>query len=530
MILGVVVYVWMTDTPAQAHWLEPAERTWLETTLAQEQRVKQTSSPKGTAAVFLHGPTLLLAFSKFCVLLAFFGVTLWLPQIVRGLGTLSNVETGFVTALPYLCAAIGSVLVGRSSDRSGERALHIALPAFVGALGFLAASITNNPYLAMTALCVATTGLWISNTVFWTLPTAILAGTPAAAGLALINSVGNLGRLFRAVLHRLDQGQHRQLCSGIGHAGRIPGPQRRHRPNYRPRDRTPRRGLGRSGPMSAVIMPRRTVLAAAAGLVAGGSAHAAARLPRGVCDTHVHVLDPERFPFSPRRRYTPGSATVARLREWHDRLHIDRVVVVQNSVYGSDHACLLDALQQLGLPRARGVATIGDSTTADEIAALDRAGVRGTRLNLEVGRDRNLAGAEALLRGAAARMPPHWHVHINAALPVIAGLAASIQALPGPVVLDHFAHIETEGGPRQDGADAVVALLQSGKAYVKLSGPYQISRQPDYAGHRPDRADAGGGRTRPGHVGQRLAAYRRAGRPRTRRWRSSSRFGPKTMP
>ena len=200
--LGVMAYWWLTDRPEVAAWLQPEERAWLSATLAEEARVKQAKAagPSRTLAVFTHGPTLLLAFSKFCVLLAFFGVTLWLPQIVRGLGSLTTMQTGLVTALPYICSAIGSVLVGRSSDRTGERGLHIAIPAFIGALGFGAAALTANPYVAMAALCVAATGLWISNTVFWTLPTAILVGTPAAAGLALINSVGNLGGFFGPAL------------------------------------------------------------------------------------------------------------------------------------------------------------------------------------------------------------------------------------------------------------------------------------------------------------------------------------------
>lgn len=201
IFLGVMCYVWLTDHPDQASWLAPEERAWLSSALAEELRVKQRrGAPARIIAVFLHGPTLLLAFSKFCVLLAFFGVTLWLPQIVHGLGKLTNFETGLITALPYLCAATGSVLIGRHSDRSGERGLHIAIPAFIGALGFGVAALTNNPYLAIIALCTATTGLWISNTMFWTLPTAILAGAPAAAGLALINSVGNLGGFFGSTL------------------------------------------------------------------------------------------------------------------------------------------------------------------------------------------------------------------------------------------------------------------------------------------------------------------------------------------
>ena len=194
IVLGVIALRWLTDRPEEASWLRAEERNWLSATMTEEARQKaERPGPQRTAGVFLHGPTLLLAAAKLCVLLAFFGITLWLPQIIRAFSGATRLETGALTALPYACAAVGSILVGRSSDRSGERGLHIAIPAFVGALGFGAAALTNEPYLAMAALCVAATGLWVSNTVFWTLPTAILAGTPAAAGLALINSIGNFG-------------------------------------------------------------------------------------------------------------------------------------------------------------------------------------------------------------------------------------------------------------------------------------------------------------------------------------------------
>ncbi|MGH7105910.1 MAG: MFS transporter [Acetobacteraceae bacterium] len=194
VVLGVMALRWLTDRPEEATWLRAEERAWLASTMAEEARRKGARpGPRRTAAVFLHGPTLLLALAKLCVLLAFFGITLWLPQIIHAFSGATRLETGLLTALPYACAAVGSILVGRSSDRRGERGLHIALPAFLGAVGFGAAALTSDPYVAMTALCLAATGLWVSNTVFWTLPTAILAGTPAAAGLALINSVGNFG-------------------------------------------------------------------------------------------------------------------------------------------------------------------------------------------------------------------------------------------------------------------------------------------------------------------------------------------------
>lgn len=195
VIIGAVTLVWLTERPQDAKWLQPDEREWLVTKINDELRAKESRShsPVRVRDVFVHGKTLAFACSKFCVLLAFFGITLWLPQIVKSIGSLSTFEVGVASAIPYVFSAIASVLIGRRSDRTGERKWHIALPAFLGALGFVVASLTTNPWGAMAALCVAATGWWVSNTVFWTLPSAMLSGTTAAAGIAFINAFGNLG-------------------------------------------------------------------------------------------------------------------------------------------------------------------------------------------------------------------------------------------------------------------------------------------------------------------------------------------------
>jgi ACS family tartrate transporter-like MFS transporter len=194
--LGIIAIWWLTDRPEEARWLEPEERSWLSSILKSEAETRSRISPVSVGKVFTHGPTLAFAASKFCVLLAFYGIALWLPQIVKSIGHLSILQTGFVTAIPYLCAAIGSILVGRSSDRTGERPKHIAYPAFVGAAGFVIAAYCTNPYLGMAGLCIAATGIWCANTIFWTMPAALLSGVSAAAGFALINSIGSLGGLF----------------------------------------------------------------------------------------------------------------------------------------------------------------------------------------------------------------------------------------------------------------------------------------------------------------------------------------------
>ncbi|GLR88751.1 MFS transporter [Bradyrhizobium iriomotense] len=193
VVLGVVALWWLTETPREATWLAPDEREWLTRQIEAEGRAKAHPKLAKWSDVFTNGPTWILSFSKFCVLLAFFGVTLWMPQIVKGMGNLSNTQAGLVTAIPYIFATIASIYVGKRSDRTGERGKHIAIPSIIGAVGFLVAGFSENPYVGLLGLCVALSGLWVANTVFWTLPARILSGASAAAGIALINSIGNLG-------------------------------------------------------------------------------------------------------------------------------------------------------------------------------------------------------------------------------------------------------------------------------------------------------------------------------------------------
>jgi len=195
-LLGVAALWWLTDTPEKAEWLEPDERSWLSRTIREETERKLKTSPSSVAAVFLHGPTLVLTLSKFCVLLAFYGIAFWMPQIVKAMGHLSLMQTGVVTAVPYIFAVIGSALVGRHSDRTGERRWHIAIPAFIGLVGFMVSAKAGNPIVSMVGLCLAAMCIWCSNTIFWTMPASMLTGASAAGGIALINCVGSLGGFF----------------------------------------------------------------------------------------------------------------------------------------------------------------------------------------------------------------------------------------------------------------------------------------------------------------------------------------------
>lgn len=207
----------------------------------------------------------------------------------------------------------------------------------------------------------------------------------------------------------------------------------------------------------------------------------------GACDTHVHVFDPARFAYAARRRYTPGSATVADLAAHLSALGLSRVVIVAASVYGTDNRCLKAALLALGPDRARGVAEIGEETSHSEIRALDQAGVRGARLNLEVDRQRDPALARGRLLSLARRIPRHWRVCLYGSLDLLAALRDDIAALACPPVIEHFGMARVaDGGTAAPGFASLVGLLRESGAFIKFSGPYQIAGDgPDYASAAP---------------------------------------------
>jgi predicted TIM-barrel fold metal-dependent hydrolase len=241
-------------------------------------------------------------------------------------------------------------------------------------------------------------------------------------------------------------------------------------------------------------MTRREVLggAAAAGLAASGMTAAetavAIEVPPGACDCHVHVVgDQQRFPMAPDRVYTPPAASPNELLALQRRLQFDRVVIVQPSFYGVDNAATLDGLRQLGPLRARGIAVIDDKTSPAALDDMVRAGIRGIRLNLETTGEIDAAASGRKLQAAIRQIAGRgWHVQIYTRLPVIAALAAELAAVPVPLVIDHFAGAQAALGSQQPGFDALLALVRSGRAYVKISGAYRVSRlAPDYADAAP---------------------------------------------
>jgi len=210
-------------------------------------------------------------------------------------------------------------------------------------------------------------------------------------------------------------------------------------------------------------------------------------VPAGACDCHTHIFgDSRRFSFTPSRAYTPETASIEEMRALHRTLHTDRVVIVQPSVYGTDNACTLDAIRQLGSD-ARGVAVIDDKTPDAALDKMARGGIRGIRVNLEAAGLTDPAAGRRRLQAAIQRVKSRtWHVQVYTRLSVIKGLEDQVLASPIPIVFDHFGGAEASLGVRQPGFDALLNLVRTGHAYVKVSGAYRSSTQlPDYADVAP---------------------------------------------
>jgi len=191
ILLAFVVLGYLTDKPAGADWLDADERQWLGDTLDEERRHREAVKKFGLVEALVNPRVLLLSLVYFGDVAALYGMGFWLPQI---LGPLHLSPLGYIGALaiPYAVGAVGMVLWVKSSDRTGERKLHTAIPAFVAFLGLALVPLVGDPVVKVVMLCVAALGIFGMLPVFWTLPTAFLTGTAAAGGIALVNSIGNL--------------------------------------------------------------------------------------------------------------------------------------------------------------------------------------------------------------------------------------------------------------------------------------------------------------------------------------------------
>ena len=194
VVLGVIALVFLTDRPEQAQWLTPQQRDWLGRTMAEERRIRELHQGGSHLAALMNGRVLLICFIYFLNTLVTYGVFLWLPRILRDASGYRGASLSAITAIPFVVALVGMVLIGRHSDRTRERKWHVAACALTGATGLvLAATAGNNVPLIVLSFALSQLGQRSVQGVFWAIPPIFLGGTAAAAGIALINSVGNLG-------------------------------------------------------------------------------------------------------------------------------------------------------------------------------------------------------------------------------------------------------------------------------------------------------------------------------------------------
>ena len=237
------------------------------------------------------------------------------------------------------------------------------------------------------------------------------------------------------------------------------------------------------------MLTRRQALAGAIG--AGAAAFAKAPqpstavnfdVPANACDCHTHIFgDPAKFPFVAGRTYTPEPALPAEMAAMHKALHIQRVVIVTPSVYGTDNSATLYGMRARA-GTARGVAVIDEKTPDRELDSLGKAGFCGIRLNLATAGQTDPAVGRKLFQTGVNRIKGReWHVQINTGLGVITGIKDLVLNSPVPIVFDHFGNLQASLGVSQTGFSDLVELVRSGRAYVKISAAYHASKVADYS-------------------------------------------------
>src|SRR3954449_13560876 len=210
-------------------------------------------------------------------------------------------------------------------------------------------------------------------------------------------------------------------------------------------------------------------------------------VPAGACDCHTHIHgDPEKFPFFAGRVYTPELASPEEMSALHKALHIERVVIVTPSVYGTDNSATLFGMRARGA-NARGIAVIDDETPESDLDAMQKDGFRGIRLNLATGGVNDPAVGWPRFQAAVDRVKARGlHVQLFTSLAMISAIKDLVSTSPVPVVFDHFGGAQAELGLDQPGFADLVELVKSGKAYVKISGAYRASKlAPDYSDAAP---------------------------------------------
>jgi ACS family tartrate transporter-like MFS transporter len=197
VVLGLMALVVLTDRPEQASWLPAADREWLARTMSVECALRDIGGHASVLKSLTSGRVWLLAIIYLMNTSVTYGIFLWLPPMLEEVAGSSGIGISILTAIPFAAALVAMVLVGRHSDRTGERKLHVAACAAAGATGlFLAVAFKENLWLLVLSFTICQVGQRSVMSVFWAIPPMLLTGSAAAAGIALINSIGNLGGFF----------------------------------------------------------------------------------------------------------------------------------------------------------------------------------------------------------------------------------------------------------------------------------------------------------------------------------------------
>jgi ACS family tartrate transporter-like MFS transporter len=190
LLLGVIVFLWLPDTPATARWLTPDEKQLIAVRLAEQPQRELHSF----GAMLSDWRVWALTLPDFCIAFGLYCLGLWLPQMVKGLGH-DTAHTGWIVMIPYVFSAVMMWACGWSSDRSGRPVLHVALSSILASFGFFIAAMARSDVGMITGFSLAASGMFAGLATFWAVPPLLLEGTAAAGGLALIGTFGNLSGL-----------------------------------------------------------------------------------------------------------------------------------------------------------------------------------------------------------------------------------------------------------------------------------------------------------------------------------------------
>ena len=197
VVLGLCVLFYLTDRPGQARWLNPDERSWLAARMDQEEKHREQRHGADFRRALMDPRVWFLILLYFLVAFSSNAGGLYMPELIRNRFPDANqVEIGLLAAAPSVCGLIAMLVNGAWSDRTGKPRLHVAIPALLSSLGWILAAFSSTPVGSLLGLCLGLMGIQSMLAPFWSLPTSFLSGAAAAGGIALINSMGNIGGLL----------------------------------------------------------------------------------------------------------------------------------------------------------------------------------------------------------------------------------------------------------------------------------------------------------------------------------------------